>query len=303
MLILMLCRSYGQQSFFSTVSYWVFTPYIYNPAMAGSKDFSTLGFNASFQGKANSQLLSFNSRISKITYGYFSTTDIKEFSDFGIGASVYNDFNGLARNTGISASGSYQIPLSARKLSFLSFGLSLKGEHHTINSDVNNILRKTDYFNIDAGVYLYGTNLFAGFSAINLRGSPWKPDTLGLYKVPISKQYVISAGYKFLISRSLNIILEPSVFVTATDSTFSKIGKNINPVLKLYLEDFCVGMSFLNDNKFSIFAQFRYPKFFVGAYYELAKKTPFYKNNPLVEVTLGLNLENKRSGISERSHW
>lgn len=293
----------GQQSLLSSVSYWVFTPAIYNPAMVGSKDFFSIGLNASFQGKSNSQLISGNTRISKTKSGYFSSPNITEFKNIGIGASVFNYFDSLSRNIGLSASGSYQIPLNIRELSFLSFGVSVKEEYNTITTELKNPVIKKFYPNLDVGIYYYGTNFFAGLSAINILGSPWKPDTLGVFKVPVSKQYFFTTGYKILISKSLNIVLEPSVLISATDSTFSKISDNINPIIKLYLEDFCLGTAFGNKSKISIFAQFRYPRFYVGAFYELAKKTPFYKNNPLVEFTFGINILSDKSSLSNRSHW
>lgn len=296
----------GQQTPLSPVSYWVFTPFIYNPAIAGSKDFMSIGVNGAFQGKSNTQLISGNARISKTKTGYFSTPDISEFKNAGIGGAFFKDVNGLSYNIGLSATGSYHIPLNTLKLSFLSFGVSVKGSYSTISSDSTEPvkpLKKTFYPNFDLGIYFYGTSFFTGVSAVNLLGSPWKPDTLGVYKVPVSRQYFFTAGYKILISRSLNIVVEPSVLISATDSTFGKISDNINPIIKLYLEDFCFGTSFRRDGKISIFAQYRYPRFYVGALYELEKKTPFYINNPIVEFTLGINIQSDKSRLSNHSHW
>jgi type IX secretion system PorP/SprF family membrane protein len=304
--IFSFCITKGQQSPLNPVSYWVFVPYIYNPAIVGSKDFLSIGINAEFQGESNAQLISGNTRIKKTDSGYFSSPGITEFRNLGIGGSVYKDIDGLSRNIGISGSASYQIPLNTRRLSFLSFGASVKAGYHTISSDsvgLKNSLKKTYYPNFDLGIYYYGTNFFAGMSAVNIIGSPWKPDTLGVYKVPVSKQYFFTAGYKFLLSKSLNIVLEPSVLVSATDSTFRKITNNINPILKLYLQDFCFGASFHSNSEISFFAQFRYPRLFIGALYELPEKTAFFKKSPVVEFTLGLNIQADKSRFSNHSHW
>lgn len=297
------CAAKGQQTPLNPVSYWVFTPYIYNPAMVGSKDFLSIGVNAAFQGTSNTQLISGNTRITKTNSGYFSSPDIREFRNTGIGASVFNDFDSLSRNIGLSVSGSYHIPLNTRELSFLSFGVSVKDGHNILTSKLGNIVKKTFYPNLDIGIYYYGTNFFTGISAINLYGSPWKNDTLGIFKVPVSREYFFTAGYKILLSKSLNIVLEPSVLILATDSTFSKIRNNINPIVKLYLEDFCLGTSFRSDGMISIFAQFRYPRFYVGAFYELSNKTAYYKNKPTVEFTLGINIQSDKSRITKHSHW
>lgn len=297
------CVLNGQQTTLNPVSYWVFNPYIYNPAMVGSKDFLSVGINTAFQGKSNSQLISGNTRITKTKSGYFSSPDITEFKNTGVGASIFNDYDGFSRNTGFSVAGSYQMPLNTTNLSFLSFGAAVKLEYSTITSALSDTLRKTYYPNLDIGIYYYGTNFYAGISAINLLGSPWKPDTLGVYKVPVSREYFFAAGYKFLLYKSLNIVLEPSVLILATDSTFSKIKNNINPIIRLYLEDFCFGTSFRADGRISFFCQFRYPRFYIGAYYELAKKTPYFKKTPLVEFTAGLNIQPDKSRISNHSHW
>lgn len=297
------CVLNAQQTPLNPVSYWIFNPYIYNPAIAGSKDFLSVGINTAFQGKANSQLLSGHTRITKTNSGYFSSPDITEFKNIGVGASIFNDYNGLSRNMGFSIAGSYQIPLNTRKLSFLSFGASVKGEYNTITSTLTDTLRKTYYPNFDIGIYYYGTNFYTGVSAVDILGSPWKPDTLGIYKVEVSREYFFTAGYKLLLSKSLNIVLEPSVLILATDSTFNKIKNNINPIIRIYLEDFCFGTSFRADGDISFFCQFRYPKFYIGAYYELAKKTPYFKKAPLVEFTLGLNIQPDKSRLSSHSHW
>ena len=303
--VFIFCLIKGQQTPLSPISYWVFTPYIYNPAIVGSKDFLSIGVNAAFQGKSNTQLISGNARLSKTKSGYFSSPDITEFKNAGIGGSVYKNVDGFSRNIGISCSGSYQIPLNTRKLSFISFGASVKVGHHTINNDsrLENSLKKTFYPNFDLGIYYYGTIFFTGVSSINLLGSPWETDTLGLYKVPVSRQYFFTAGYKFLLSKSLNIVLEPSVLVSATDSTLRKTKDNFNPIIKLYLGDFCLGTSFRPGGKISFFLQFRYPRFYVGAFYEIPKKTPYFKSSPVVEFTIGINIQKDKSRLSNHSHW
>jgi type IX secretion system PorP/SprF family membrane protein len=303
LLVFIFSPANGQQTPLNPISYWVFTPHIYNPAMVGSKDFLSVGINAAFQGAANTELFSGNTRITKTSSGYFSSPDITEFRNIGVGAAIFNDFDGASKNTGLNLAGSYQIPLNTRKLSYLSFGLAAKAEFNTITSDVNKSVKKNSYPNADIGIYYYGPNFFSGISAVNLLGSPWKPDSLGLFRVPVSREYFLTAGYKILLSKSLNIVLEPSVMILATDSTFSKTGKNIYPIIKLYMEDFCLGSSFHSGGKTSFFIQYRYPKFFIGAYYELANKTAYYKNKPTVQFTMGLNIQSDRSRFSHHSHW
>jgi type IX secretion system PorP/SprF family membrane protein len=298
--------SSAQQTPLNPLSYWVFTPYVYNPAMVGSKDFVTLDFNAAFEGKSKAQLLSANARLSKTKPGYFSSPKMKEFNGVGIGGSVFNDLNGSSHNIGVSAAGSYQIPLSTRKLSFFSFGAALKGVYNMLDTntaEAGNPYRKTFYPNLDLGMYYYGTNLFTGASIINVLGNPEKADSLGNYEIPVSRQYYFTIGYKFILSKSQNIVLEPSVLVGVMDSTLGKITDNINPIVKLYIDNFCLGSYFLSNGNTSFFFEYRYPKFHLGAFYELPKNTAYYKKPPIVELTLGFNFLVDKSRFSGRSHW
>jgi len=305
-IVFSFCISKGQQTPLNPISYWIFTPYIYNPAIVGSKDFLSIDLNAGFQGKSNTQILSGNTRFSKTQSGYFSSPDIIEFKNFGIGGSVFNDINGLSHNMGVSAAGSYQIPLNTRNLSFLSFGASVKGVYNMLDTgsaEPGNHLKKTFYPNLDLGIYYYGTKFFTGLSTTNLFGNPENPDSLGIYTIPVSRQYFFTAGYKILLSRSLNIVLEPSVLINAYDSTIKEISDNINPILKLYVENFCVGTYFLSDGNTSFFFQYRFPRLYIGAFFELPQKSPYYKRTPLVEFTMGIIIKPDKSRLSRLSPW
>lgn len=296
----------AQQTPLNPLSYWVFTPYIYNPAMVGSKDYLTLDFNAAFQEKSNTQILAGNTRLSRTRPGYFSSPQLKEFNSVGIGGSVFNDVKSPSHNIGISAAGSYQIPLGARDLSFLSFGASVKGVYNMTDTGVTeagSAAIKTFYPNLDAGVYYYGTNFFTGISVVNLLGNPRERDSTGHYLIPVSRRYFFTLGYKFLLSKARNIVLEPSVLINVADSTSGKIGDNITPILKLYIDNFCLGSYFLTDGNTSFFFQYRYPRFYVGAFYELPRKTAYYKKAPIVELTLGFNFQADKSRFSKRSQW
>ena len=110
--------------------------------MIGSKDFLSIGINAAFQGESNSQLISGNKRITRTNSGYFSSPDITEFKNTGIGASVFRDIIGSSKDYGLSVSGSYQLPMSTHQLSFLSFGVSLKAGNYTRTSEPQKIEKK-----------------------------------------------------------------------------------------------------------------------------------------------------------------
>lgn len=296
----------GQQTPLNPISNWVFTPYIYNPAIVGSKDFVSIDMNVAFQGKSRTQLISGNTRYSKTRSGYFSSPDIVEFKNLGYGGSVFNDVTGPSKNTGGSIAGSYQIPLTTRKLSFLSFGVSFKGVYNRVDTSTaepGSPSQKKFYRNLDLGIYYFGTKFFTGLSATNLIVDTKNNIKAGVFRSPLSRQYFFSAGYKILLSRSMNVVLEPSVLINANDSTLNIISRNIDPVLKLYVENFCIGTYFFSTGKTSFFTQFRYPKFYLGAFFELPKKTAYFRGAPIVQLTMGLNIQLDKSRLSNHSHW
>ncbi len=301
-----LADSSAQESAFNPVPFWIYTPYVYNPAIVGTKDFLTVDMNALFKDKINTQILGGNVRFSKTSSGYGNSPDILEFRNTGFGASVFNGVNGNSRNIGISAAASYQIPLSFRKLSYLSFGLSGKGVYNMYDSlaaGTGGSVGKTFHPNFDAGLYFYTPSFYTGLSAANILNDPEMPDSLGIYGIPAARQYFFTAGFKILISKKLNIVLEPSLIASVNDSTITEAYNYINPVIKLYVENFCIGSYFLNEGNVSFFFQYRFPSMYVGAFFEVPKKSPYFKTEPVIEFTLGLNLTKDKSRLSKSSRW
>jgi type IX secretion system PorP/SprF family membrane protein len=295
----------GQQVPLNPISYRIFSPFIFNPAISGSKDFSSIDFTAAVQGSSKSQILSGNKRLAKKVQGYFLSPDIKEFTNVGMGGYFFNDRSDTSRHLGIGATLSYHIPLNKKHLSFLSIGASFKGVQFKRDSVYSTEPGKSlpsknvFYQNIDLGIYYYSPGLFAGISATNLFGNPETPNILGEYDIPVSRQIFFQAGFKILISRSSNIVLEPSVIINANGSSSQEFKDMLEPVLKFYLENFCLG-TYLNDfDKLSVFLQYKYPRVYFGTFFQLAKNSAYYKQAMIVEITLGINL----SKIAGHNHW
>lgn len=296
---------YGQQTPDFPLSYRIFTPFIFNPAISGSKDFSTVDLLIGTCGKSNSQMASGNMRISKTNKEYFSSLSAPEFTNLGVGAYLFNDLNGLSHNTGIGGTVSYHLNLDKNALSFLSFGVSAKAvfNNYAGDPDISKPAEGTFFPNFDAGLYYYSPELYAGISVINLLGNPKKPDSLGLYTIPVSRQLFFNIGYKLILSRSLNLLMEPSLIINS-DLTFSgKISEMIKPGLKLYAGNFCAGTYFNNFNNISFFWQYKYSKIYVGTYFEIPYNSAFYKQPMRVEFSLGLNISAVKSGFSRLNHW
>lgn len=295
----------GQPTPINPVSYRIFSPFIFNPAIAGSKDFFSIDLLTSKYGDANSQVLSGNLRLLKHSNDYFSSPGTPEFTKIGIGALVFNELDGLSRNNGFSGTASFHLPLDKENLSFLSFGASGKVVYNQYsgNPDLSDSSKNTVIPNIDAGVYYYNKSLFAGLSVTNIPGNPEEPDTLGIYKIPLSRQLFFQLGYRIVLSKSHNILLEPSIIVNSDDTFSKKIADMIKPALKLYAGSFCTGTFFNDFNKMSFFMQYKYPRFYIAAYFELPNKEPFYKSPIRTEFALGLNISSLKSQSTRLNHW
>jgi type IX secretion system PorP/SprF family membrane protein len=308
-LVLLSIAAEGQQTPLNPISYRVFNPFIFNPAIAGSKDFASIEVNSSFQGKYKSQILSGNARIRKTVPGYSTSPVIKDYSNVGIGGSLFNDVSYASRSMGISGAISYHFPLNKTNLSFLSLGLSVKGVYNRTDSvsltdaEIKGPSLDTFSPNADVGIYYYGPQLFAGISATNIMGAPKDNDTSNVYNTPISRQYFLIAGYKFIISKTLNIVVEPSFIINADDSLSGNIKDLFEPAMKIYVEDFCFGTYFHDFSNFSFFFQYRYPGMYIGAYFEIPKATPYYKKELIAEFTLGFNLSEIRTKNRDFWHW
>lgn len=295
----------GQQIPLNPVSYRIFSPFIFNPAISGSKDFFSLDLIAGVKGNDKSQIISGNTRLSKKIPGYFSSPGATEFTKIGVGGFLFNDMNGLSRNIGAGASGSYHLQLDKQALSFISFGAAAKAVYsiYSGNPELSDSAKNTFFPNLDAGIYFYNPSFYAGLSATNLLGNPEDSDTLSISTIPVSRQFFFQVGYRFVINRSLNILLEPSVIINTDDSFSQKISEMIKPALKVYAGDFCLGTYFNDFSKISFFSQYKFPRLYLGTYFELPNDSPFFKKSLTAELALGINFSGIKSGFPRFNHW
>ncbi len=286
------------------ISYRLFNPFIFNPAIAGSKDFMAVDLTISNTGDVNSQIVSGNMRLSKTRKEYFSSLATPEFSKFGLGSYLYNDVSEFNRNRGLAIAGSYHLDLRKDALSFLSFGIAVKGNFNKFQGDPDRGLpeSKSNFPNIDAGIYYYSPSFNIGVSATNTLGTPGQPDSLA-NALEVSRQFFLTTSYKFIVSRSHNMVIEPLLIVNSRDSIPEKISEIFKPGVKLYAGNFCTGTFFNDFNSFSFFFQYKYNRAHVGTYIELPYNSPYYKKPLTVEFSFGLNLSGIRSGNSRRYHW
>jgi type IX secretion system PorP/SprF family membrane protein len=297
--------AFAQHTPICPISNYVFNPFIFNPAITGSKDFMAIDLAAVIQGNDKSQLLSGNTRIAKPGPTYFGAPVSRTYTRFGAGISVFNDVTGPSQSIGMSAAASYHKPLNTKNLSFISAGLAIKGIYNMLDSvpDTEAPPKNTLVPNIDAGIYYYGQFGFAGISATNILGSMLSEEDKAIYDVPVSRQYFLTAGYKFIISRSLNVVLEPSIIVNLDDSLSFGESDTYNPMLKIYMEDFCVGTYFHDFDNLTFFFQYKFPQWYLGTLIDFPLNAPFYKEELIIEIAAGFNFGSIRSGTRTNWHW
>lgn len=304
-LLLFSFKASAQHTPINPISNRVFTPFIINPAIAGSKDFMAIDLATTIQGSEFSQLLSSNSRISKKGPHYFGAPVGKSFTNMGVGGALFNDHSGKSRNLGVSAAASYHIPLNDKNISFVSAGLAIKGIYNIMDSiaELGAPGKVSIIPNVDAGIYLYSQNIYAGVSATNILGSMTDSADMALYNIPVSRQYFFLAGYKLVLSRSLNIVLEPSLIINLDDSLKFDSKESYNPMLKLYMDAFCLGAYFHDYNNLTFFFQYKFPKLYIGTLIDFPRNVPFYKRDLTVELAAGFNFGAVTKAPGSRYHW
>jgi type IX secretion system PorP/SprF family membrane protein len=295
----------AQHTPYNPISGRVFTPFIINPAIAGSKDFMALDLSTTIQGDNFSQLLSGNSRIAKKGPRYFGAPVAKSFTRFGTGAALFNDVSGPSRNLGLSLASSYHIPLDDKNLTFLSAGIALKGIYNMMDSITEPVALARNAFipNTDAGIYLYGQKFHVGLSATNILGSMTDSTTMAIYNIPVSRQYFFIAGYKIVLSKSLNIVIEPSLIVNLDDSLNFSDKNSYNPMLKLYMDAFCIGSYLHSYDNLTFFFQYKFPNFYISTLVDVPRNVPFYKRDLTVEIAAGLNFGGTANSPRNRYKW
>lgn len=295
----------AQQTPLNPIANRVFTPLIINPAIAGSKDFMAIDLAAGIQGNDYSQFLSTNTRIAKKGPRYFGAPVAKSFTRFGLGATLFNDVMGPARNIGASAAASYHLPVNDKNLSFISAGVAVKGIYNMMDSITDPGAPPKNFFipNIDAGLYFYGQKFFTGISATNILGNQLDSADADIYKVPVTRQYFFTAGYKFVLSRELNIVIEPSIIINLDDSLKFEKNETYNPMLKIYMEGFCIGVYLHNYDNLTFFFQYKFPRLYLGTLVDFPRNVPFYKKDLTIELAAGFNFGTVNPQSGSRWHW
>ena len=98
-------------------------------------------------------------------------------------------------------------------------------------------------------------------------------------------------------------MIEPSLIIDLNDSLNFDKKETYNPMLKLYLEDFCFG-GYLHDyDKLTFFFQYKFPRLYLGTLVDFPRDVPFYKEDLVIEIVAGVNFGSISSSSSTKWHW
>jgi len=274
----------------------VYTPVILNPAYAGSKDYTNISLTSRALKWPDSQILNYNRRL--------SASD-EPYSRVGFGAYAFQEQFDQSWNSGIALTAAYHFALDRQSLHFISAGATLKGifavpkdRDESPSDSLSSEFRP----NVDIGVYYYGPHAFGGISATTLFGAGAEGDS-SLNFADFERQYHFQAGYKFLVSTKLGIVIEPSLIVSLDDQNISDPFHNIVPYLRVYLKDFYLGTYVKDLDLFALFFQYQFPRFYTGAFMEFPRVGYLNDDNIIFEITLGLNLGKNQPAFTQHRHW
>jgi type IX secretion system PorP/SprF family membrane protein len=282
-------------------SYPVFTPLILNPGIAGSKDFSRVELVSRVNGSQGAQMLTYHTRLQNS-----GTTGTASFSNFGVGGYLFHDRLSRSRNLGAGVSGAYHIPLGKAKVSGLSIGLSLHALYNmgTENQETNLPNTNTLDPNADLGIYYYGPRGFIGLSSVNLLSLAADSVPVISNELSFPNENLLYGGFRMVLSREREIVLEPSVIVQLHDSVFSDIEANVTPILKLYVQNACFGTYFRSFDELAFFLQYQFPRFYAGVNAAFPRNQMLISNDQLtIEVAFGLNLGTTNRSTTLPYRW
>ena len=275
----------------------VFSPMVINPAYVGSKDFTNISLTTKALKYPDSQVLNLHKRLSGPDGDY---------SNLGFGAYVFQEQLDESWNTGLAVTGAYHYAIDDKHLHNIAVGATVKGiftvpkkGNESVADSFTTVFRP----NLDLGVYYYGPQGFGGISATSLFDTKTPGDSTELSYSLIDREYHVYGGYKFVLSKKLGIVIEPSLLVSLNDETLSEPHKHLVPYLKVYLQNFYLGSYLTDSDIFALFFQYQFPRFYTGVFLEFPRIGFLNDDNIIFEVSLGVNLGQGGATFLQYRHW
>lgn len=264
-------------------SQYMFNDFVLNPAIAGIHDYYQIRTNHRFQwvGMTDPPLTN-----SISFYGPHASMDM------GFGGSIYTDVTGPTSRTGVS--GSYAYNISVYGDMRLSMGLNLSVLQYRVDgtqltpkdpSDmfIQGVVSTTYVPDAGVGVYLYGDNFYAGFSAAQLLNNKLEifEEKTGLNR--LKSHFFVTGGYRYEVDRDW--ILEPSAIIKATAP--SQFRFEVNAKVE-WMEMVWLATGYRFHEAITVMAGYNYDdKFYFGYAYDIGITELRLYNTGSHEIMIG----------------
>ena len=237
-------------------SQYMMNGFLFNPAVAGSDGFTTIGMSSrdhwvGLDNSPKTNAISFQGRLLRSNYkignSLFKRKGISKRSGrVGMGGYIFNDKNGYVERVGAQIAYAYHIFMQNKQL---SFGLAASTFQFKLAADKLKFRDSDDVFNSEfsnkvlvpdatAGVYLLTTNSYFGLSVANIFQTRVKIGGSPLdYRM--FRHYFLMAGWRF--NQEDIISYEPSFLIKGTE----KMGFQADLQMRFYYnKDFYVGANY-----------------------------------------------------------
>jgi type IX secretion system PorP/SprF family membrane protein len=278
-------------------SQFVFNPYLINPAVAGTKQYSPL--IASYRN----QWTGFDGAPTTTTFSGHTALP----NNIGVGGIFFNDNTGGAiKRTGVELTGAYKVDLTNEDQ--ISFGLSgVLGQFKFNNDslvyyDPNDLALQGNMesnFNFDAsfGFLVYGEQYFFGLAVPQLMQSKIKVQTnAGEYENRNIRHYLLMGSYNYYVSEVLAI--QPSLMAKFTGVTPVQFDVNFRAV---YLESIWGGISYRHRDAVVLMTGVEWNSFVLGYAYDITTTDAKSFSPHTHEVSLGYHIQRVGRGFVNKS--
>lgn len=271
-------------------SQYMMNDYLLNPAVAGSQDFSPVKLSV------HKQWLGINDSPS--TQALSGHTHLQN-SNVGIGGIIFNDSFGPQSMMGLQASYAYHFRISRDH--HISLGLSAIASQYKLdqrfleptNPDdpaITYNVEKTFIPDASTGVYFYGNNYRAGFTAAHL----FQPDlkiNRNLEDNFMVRHYFAFASYLLEFPNSPQLAIEPSMLMKATETTPPQFDINMK---FYYNKDYWAALSVRPNDAFIAAFGMRINKYYFGYAYDFTFSDLSSYTAGSQEIVFGVNIGDRR---------
>lgn len=290
---------------------YMLTPFLINPAVAGSDGYTTINLTARSQwlglpGAPNNQVISVQTRLLKRSFIIKQKSVNKKVlkpsrsGRVGLGGYLFNDLNGNVSRTGAHFSYAYHLRIKDDQLSFGLGGTAYQfhirqldffdDNEPLVNSGINQPVFVPD---ADFGMYYLSRNYFLGFSAKNLLQSYVKVGNRVLESYRLYRHFYLTGGYRFEFRNGIE--LEPSALFKMSSQLRPQVDINLKAY---YMQNLWAGLSIRSNGSLITLFGVNVDRYYFGYAFDLdfnsIMKRTYGSHEFMVSLKLGDNARRYR---------